>query len=407
MKQSTNHQQTDYDIIIVGGGMVGLSVAAGLAENYKIALVDSSELSSVIPKKIGIRVSAITRGSENWLKQLNAWQQIPEERLSSYRQMKVWDAQGKGELSFSAQQVAEPNLGHIVENAVIQAGLLKAISAMIDNGQITLITHQKIEKLLIDKDDARIVFEDESKPNNSLSSKLIIAADGANSWVRNYLSFPMNIEPYQQSALVALIESENSHQRTAWQRFLPSGPLAFLPMKAQNLHSIVWSLDENLIEQQLSSPKDVFESALEEAIQHKFGSLKLVSDRAVFPLIARHANSYTQHRVVLVGDAAHSIHPLAGQGVNLGFKDAKALVDCIKKGFAESSDPGAKRYLRQYQRLRMGDNLQVQKSMSIIKQGFANEQKLISYLRNMGMDLIDNEPSLKKTMIKTAMGFTN
>jgi len=403
MKPSTKNQQTDFDIIIVGGGMVGLSVAAGLAEHYKIAIVDSSELSFEFPKEIGIRVSAITRASENWLIQLNAWQQIPSDRLSSYRQMKVWDAQGSGELSFSAQHVAQPNLGHIVENSVIQSALLKAIEPFIESGQINLITNQKITKICIDKDDTQLVMND----GTQLTSQLIIAADGANSWVRKYMGFTLNIESYQQSALVALIESENSHQRTAWQRFLPSGPLAFLPMKQNNLHSIVWSLDENLIEQRLSSTVKQFEKMLEESIEHKFGKLKLVSDRAVFPLIARHANSYTQHRVVLVGDAAHSIHPLAGQGVNLGFKDAKALVSCINEGFSEPSDAGNKRYLRQYQRLRMGDNLQVQKSMGFIKQGFANEQKLVTYFRNLGMGLIDSKPKLKKAMIKTALNLTS
>ncbi len=174
-------------------------------------------------------------------------------------------------------------------------------------------------------------------------------------------------------------------------------------MKQNNLHSIVWSLDEDVIAQHLNSKVEDFELALAASIEHKFGGLKLVSDRVVFPLIARHANSYTQHRVVLVGDAAHSIHPLAGQGVNLGFKDAKALVECINKGFLEKADPGDKRYLREYQRLRMGDNLQLQKSMSLIKQGFANEQLLVTYLRNLGMEIIDKKLPLKKTMIKIAM----
>jgi len=402
MTPSTNssHQQSQhFDIIIVGGGMVGLSVAIGLAEHYKIAVVDATELNPNFSKEVAVRVSAVTRASEKWLKELSAWQKIPKDRLSSYRQMKVWDEQGSGELNFSAQQVGEANLGHIIENSVLQAALLQASKPFQENGQICLFEKMAIDTIWVDSDRATLLL----KQGEALTSQLIIAADGANSWVRKQLAFVVESEPYQQSALVALVETEKPHQRTAWQRFLSSGPLAFLPMKQSHLSSIVWSLDKELIEQHLASSADDFQFALEQAIQQKFGKIKLLSERFAFPLVARHATSYCQHRVVLVGDAAHNIHPLAGQGVNLRFKDAKMLVASVIKGATLGSDVGAKKYLRDYERSRKGDNLQVQKMMTLLKKGFGNEQQWFSFLRNQGMNLIDNGQLIKNTLMKTAL----
>ncbi len=405
MKPSTENSDSrenhhlHFDIIIVGGGMVGLSVAAGLAEHYKIAVIDSAKLTFEFPKKTETRVSAITRASENWLKSLNAWQQIPQQKKSSYRQMKVWDSSGNGKLEFSAQQVAEPNIGHIIENSVIQCGLLKSLQRLIEKSQIQLFDEQKVAQMLLDKDQTEVVLTNGER----LSSRLIVAADGANSWVRKQLGFIVTSESYQQGALVALIKSQKSHQRTAWQRFLPSGPLAFLPMKQQNCHSIVWSLDDDLLDSALVSDVERFERDLEKAIEHQFGSLELISKRVAFPLVAKHAASYVQNRVVLVGDAAHNIHPLAGQGVNLGFKDAKALVTVLKTVAEVAGDPGNKRYLRQYERARKGDNLKVQKAMSLLKQGFANEQQILATLRNLGMNVVNQQDFVKKRLIQSAM----
>ncbi len=389
------------DIIIVGGGMVGLSIALALNKSgYQVTLVESASIADDFSFPTQSRVSAITRASENWLKSLAAWQQIPQQRLSAYRQMKVWQQQGEGILEFQASDVAEADLGHIVENKVITTALKRVIKATVSDAKMTLFEKKSASNLIIDSDMVCLTLVD----GRRLQGRLIIAADGSRSWVRQQLNIPVNRNSYAQQAIVALIESEKNHQKTAWQRFLTTGPLAFLPMKQKNLHSIVWTVSEDIARELMAADESEFLTQLNAAIEARFGQLKLMSPRADFPLIATHARSYTRHRTVLVGDAAHSIHPLAGQGVNLGFADAKKLVEILLAAKELKQDPGELRILRKYERQRRFENFKTQQAMSIINQSFLNQTMIFSTARNLALKVINNNHLIKKQVMLQAMG---
>lgn len=411
-----NSSITKFDVIVVGGGMVGLSLVAGLLcesklfenkqqQKLKIAVLDPTEISTEFSPSLQSRVSALTRTSQLWLEQLGAWQQIPKDRLSAYRKMHIWDAQGDGDLNFKANDLAEPNLGHIVENSVIRAALANSLKTFTQQGQLQILAPATARKVEIDSDEVRLfVTNEKQQEERILQARLIVAADGARSWLRNQLAIPVSQHHYQQKALVALVSSEKSHQQTAWQKFHSTGPLAFLPMKDSNLHSIVWSNDNDRAKELLSLEPSDFIQQLELGIDRQFGQLELSSKLASFPLIATHARRYTGHRAVLIGDAAHTIHPLAGQGVNLGFLDAKALTDTLTDPDKNLLDLGNSSLLRRYERNRRGDNLAVQSAMTLFQKGFGQTNPVLSKALSWGMNTIDKNLQLKKAFIKRAMG---
>lgn len=397
------------DVIIVGGGMVGLSLAAGLIQHqYRVTVIEASKISDDFSFPVQSRVSAISRASENWLKSLGAWQQIPEQRSSAYRQMKVWQQEPheKDEyfLEFNATDLAQPDLGHIIENQVIVTALKKTLCKKNNEStQFKLLENTQAESLLIDSDQVELILKDGCK----IQGQLIVAADGARSWVRQQLNIPVSRNPYTQKAIVALIESEKNHQKTAWQKFLSSGPVAFLPMKQKNLHSIVWTVPDDLADTLINESEARFLEQLNNSINHKFGRLKLASERAAFPLVAAHARSYVRHRTVLVGDAAHSIHPLAGQGVNLGFADAEALAKLLSKAKTYQKDVGIHLLLREYERKRRLDNHLTQGTMSVINKVFLNEHQSLVMARRYGMELVNKSTYIKKQLMHQALGLRN
>ncbi len=408
----TNKAIEKTDIIIVGGGMVGLSLAAGLIQSdYAVTVIESSEIPDDFSFPVQIRVSALSRASENWLKSLGAWQYIPTQRLSTYRKMKVWqqdtdetdkDETDKTVVEFNATDLAQPDLGHIIENRVIVTALKKSLFELAAAGaHFKLLEQTSAQLLLVDSDQVELILTSGDK----IQSQLIVAADGARSWVRKQLNIPQSQKPYAQKALVALIESENNHQKTAWQKFLSTGPLAFLPMKQKNLHSIVWTVTNEMADSLLNTTEATFVEQLDQAIQHKFGSLKLTSDIGAFPLIAAHVRSYVRHRSILVGDAAHSIHPLAGQGVNLGFGDAKALVKLLAHARKDGQQQaGSQVLLRAYERQRRLQNQLTQGAMSVINQGFADQRQLMVLARRYGMTWVNNSTFIKKQLMRQALG---
>jgi len=398
-----------FDIAIVGGGMVGLAMAASLAEtDLKVLLIEKQNLSEFFPPDLlenktvkdqdfDVRVSAISPANRELLSQFNAWQNIPKQRLANYQKMSVWDGDGTGKIEFSASQVAEPNLGVIVENRVIQAALLKRIQSF---GNIQCVFGFELDDIQISDNHVEIHLSNDQ----IYKSQLLIGADGANSLVRQKLDIESKQMPYDQIAFVANVQTEIDHQDTAWQRFTPNGPVAFLPLANKNLCSVVWSLDQELAEKLQKISTEEFVKQLQQAFESKLGKVSPVSKHFGFPLIKRHSQSYLKQRVALIGDAAHTIHPLAGQGVNLGFQDVACLSNLIIKLHNQQRDFGLKENLRPFERERKTENLMMQNAMSGFKNLFSNQSMPVTLIRNFAMSALNNIPIAKEIMIKKAMG---
>ncbi len=398
-----------FDIIIIGGGMVGLAMTASLAESgLNILLVEKQDLSDTLPMSLladrqvadsefDVRVSAISPGNRELLSKLDAWQAIPEQRLANYQQMNVWDGDGTGKIEFSAAKIARPDLGVILENRVLQTALLKRIRAF---GNLHCCFGSELESLEVTDSQVGISLSDGSQYN----AALLIGADGANSLVRQKLDIESKQTSYQQMAYVANVKTEFSHQNTAWQRFTPTGPVAFLPLANDNLCSVVWTLDDDKAAKIKDLDRQAFAKKLQIAFESKLGEVTAVSEQFGFPLIKRHSQSYLSHRVALVGDAAHTIHPLAGQGVNLGFQDVACLSSLILQLNEQNRDYGLKQNLRPFERERKTANLIMQNAMSGFKHLFANQSMPVTLIRNLGMSVLDKIPMAKELIIKKAMG---
>lgn len=398
-----------FDITIVGGGMVGLAMVAALVETgKKILLIEKQSLSdslslelleekTLLAEDFDVRVSAISPGNRNFLSELGAWQNIPEQRQANYQKMNVWDGDGSGQIEFSAAKIAQPNLGVIVENRLIQAALLKRIESY---GNVHCIFGNQLQNIECNDDTVEVILEN----GDSYTSQLLIGADGAQSEVRMKLGIDSKQSSYQQIAFVANVQTEQPHQDTAWQRFTPFGPVAFLPMPQSNLCSVVWSLDEDKADKIKGLSNEVFGKKLQLAFESKLGEVKLISDYIGFPLIKRHAERYLANRVALVGDAAHTIHPLAGQGVNIGFQDVECLAKQIKLLIEQNRDIGMIENLRPFERQRKTENLLMQNAMSGFKHLFANQSMPVTLIRNFAMSALDKIPMAKELIIKKAMG---
>lgn len=388
-----------FDCIIIGGGIVGLTAALALAENdFKIALIDAKPLTIEIkPDDFDLRVSAITRSSENIFRHLNVWQDMAATRISPYIRMRVWEEQGDGNIEFSADKIAEPNLGHIIENRVIQNSLLKRIQLL---SNVQVFAPSRTIDFYHHEDNIMLQFE----TGEEIYGKLIIGADGANSWVRERAEFDLLKKDYDHHAIIATVRTELPHQKIARQRFLTDGVLALLPLSDPHLSSIVWSTTPAKVERLIQLSDTAFSKSLTDAFSTTLGNIFLQSKRESFPLTMRHVKHYAKPRIVLVGDAAHTIHPLAGQGVNLGLLDVASLVETLLAVKKAGRDIGLLQHLRKYERARKGDNQIMLLAMSGFKNLFGQENSAMVWARNLGLNLTDKAEPVKNLFIKKAMG---
>jgi len=387
--------KNDYDVIIVGGGMVGTTFALLLADqtDLKIALIEAHPPAGVAATDAPLqRVSAINPASQQILEQINVWQTLQPSRLGPFGKMQVWETAGS-DLQFSAADIGVDYLGHIVENQHIQQ---QALIAAQRHSQIEFICpsqpqHYQTGQIALDN-------------GQTLTAKLVVAADGARSILREQAAIQSRGWAYQQHGLVATIHTENPHQQTAWQRFMPGGPLAFLPLNDAHLCSIVWSLPTEQAEHFKAIDKTSFELQLAEAFDYRLGKLELLSERASFPLALAHAKEYVKPGFALIGDAAHTIHPLAGQGVNIGLQDAKALADVLGWASQNQRQLGSLHTLKKYQRLRLAENLQMQFTMDGFHRLFTHPASPISWLRTAGMQQVNKSQWLKNRIMFHAIG---
>lgn len=391
------------DIAIVGAGLAGSAMAMSLADSkYSVTLLDARPLPEPeeLPKKHEARVSALTPGTIRLLKSLGVWDAIPAPRISPYTRMHVRETDGTGEINFSAADLRVDSLGCIVENQLILAALHNQLKHC---SNVTIDTPITVSSCETSANGNLLRLAD----GRSLCASLIIAADGARSPMRSLVQIPVRSWDYNHTAIVTTVYTEQSHGATARQIFSDEGVLAFLPLSAvgpesqdQHACSIVWSLLPEHAEAMMALDDEQFMSSLGDASEHWLGKVVGCEARFSFPLRQCHAQRYFQDGVVLVGDAAHSIHPLAGQGANLGFQDVACLSRLLKAGDRKLSDPVL---LRRYQRERRPANLLMAGVMEGFKQLYADQPLPIRWLRNKGMHVVNQWPLIKNELVRQAL----
>ena len=385
-----------YDVVIAGGGITGLTQACTLQHSgLRIGIIDQHGPAPVT-ETCSLRVSAINRASLQVFERVGALETMRQLRVSPFREMHVWDTTGVGQIHFDSAELGLDTLGYIIENNVIQQALLEVVRQA-DN--IDWLCPAQIESLEINDGLKHVNLVDGSK----LTAQLVVGADGHHSMVRQAMGLELVRKSYQQQAIVGTVATEYEHQQTAWQCFLPTGPLAFLPLADGNC-SIVWSLDETEAEAMMALDEQGFADRLEQAFEYRLGSVTPVSGRAVFPLGHGHVEHYVQQGLALVGDAAHNIHPLAGQGANLGIMDAACLANVITEALHAQRQWSAYHTLRKYERSRKGDNRIMEATMTGFKYLFGNNNPFLAELRNMGLNLVDKADPVKQVFIRQALG---
>lgn len=387
-----------YDIIIIGGGMVGLVLAHALARQTRlsIAILESQgEELQWEESRYHHRVSALSLASQQLLSRLQIWDAMKAMRVSPFKKIFVWDGLGGGQVQFNSEDIAEPTLGYIVENTVTQTALREQLK---NYPQVDWHANCKLQSLITQHNHVQCM----TSQGDVYEAALIVGADGAQSWVREQMHMPIDKINYEQQAIVAMVETELTHHQIASQVFQPTGPLAFLPLAKENLSSIVWSLPNDIAQEMLALDDAAFNEALSQAFQGHLGKVTVCSQRYRFPLASSHVKHYVQDRVALIGDAAHTIHPLAGQGVNMGMQDAHCLAQVIADAIHAKRDFAMQYTLRKYERQRKAENDMMLNSVHGLKALFANDKKAIQVLRSVGLDCVDKVQLLKRFFVQYA-----
>ena len=391
------------DLIIVGAGMVGSALALALEHSgLEILVVDGGPLSVRPFAAEGTfepRVSALSAASQRILERLGVWDGIAARRVSPYRDMRVWDGSGTGSVHFSAASVHAEVLGHIVENRAVQDALLDRLH----DSQIGLLGNARLEQLRRSGDGWLLTLAD----GRELRAPLLVAADGANSAVRRLAGCATREWDYLHHAIVTSVRCERPHQATAWQRFTDDGPLAFLPLARQGDEhwcSIVWSTVPAEAERLMALDDEAFRHELGKAFEWRLGQVTAVDPRICIPLRQRHAKRYVESGLALIGDAAHSIHPLAGQGVNLGFLDAAVLAEVLLHALQRGEQANDVRVLSRYERRRMPHNLAMMAAMEGFERLFQADPLPLRLLRNSGLNWVDELPDAKALFVRRALG---
>ena len=390
----------DFDVVIVGGGAVGATLACALKDSdLSIALLDTQAPAAFDAKaEVDLRVFALSMASRRILQAVGAWDAVTAGRISPYRDMRVWDAGGEGSIHFDSAALGEPELGYIVENRLLQHALWERLRIQ---PRMTLLHPAQPEAFTLTDDGATLAVSG----GRRLKARLVVAADGASSATRTLAGIEAENTPYGQRAVVAHVRTAEPHQMTAWQRFMPTGPVAFLPL-ADGRVSVVWSADEAEATRILALDDAAFCAALTQASAARLGEVLSTTKRVAFPLQRLHAREYVRPRFALAGDAAHAVHPLAGQGVNLGLLDAAALAEVISDAVRAGRDIGDHGVLRRYERWRKGDNLAMIFALDGFKRLFSNDIAPLPMMRNAGLRAVERFTPLKHAFVRRAMGLS-
>ncbi len=382
-----------HDVIVVGGGVVGAALALALKrEKLDVALVERGQGAKPFdPAGYDLRVYAISPGTVRFLQELGVWSAIAAKRVSPYEQMRVWHDDPAKALTFSASENRLSELGSIVENDLILDELWRAL------GGVTTYRGAPVAAFEATGSGAMLTLED----GRELKAGLVAAADGADSRLRELAGIDVTSWDYPQQAIVCNVVTAKPHQRAALQRFLPTGPLAFLPL-ADGRSSIVWSTTE--AGELMKLDDAAFGRRLDEAIQHQLGDVGEITHRVSFPLKLLHAREYVRGPLVLVGDAAHVVHPLAGQGVNMGLADAQSLAAILGPRRGSRMPVASPRALRRYQRARKAENVEMLALTDALNRAFGQSSSLMGAALDIGMQALDRLVPIKTRLARRALG---
>jgi len=399
-------ESTDFDVIVVGGGMVGCTLGVALASAaidqvhpLRVCVLENRLPESFAPGSdplYDLRVSALSIASQRILQKLDAWQGIIDRRACVYKRLSVWDGEQSGRTDFDCADIHASHLGHIVENRVLQLSLLDRAQNL---EQLTLLCPARLKSYRLTADGINVSLDD----GQSLNAKLLVGADGGNSIVRSQAGIELDKKSYEQHALVASVTTQSEQQDITWQRFVPTGPQAFLPLCGSR-GSLVWYHDEENVKRLLESEEGAFMSELHASFPDELGVVNSVQARGSFPIAKAHAQSYIADRVALVGDAAHTVHPLAGQGVNLGLLDAAALAEVVLRASGSGRDFGQPSVLRRYQRMRYSDNQIMITALDSIHEMFKPRSDAVQRARSASLSLVNTVSPLRNLLMRHAMG---
>jgi len=387
----------EFDVVIVGGGMVGATVACGLGgSNLKVAVIEQAiphEFTSEQPHDL--RVSALSLASKKILEVVGAWDGVLNRRYCPFRRMRVWETAGDTE--FNSDDIELPELGYIVENRVTQLALLDQLEKF-DNVELIAPVSIKAINYLASGETSLILSDD-----SELQTNMLVAADGGNSRVRQTVGLGVTSWDYQQHAMVIYVETDYEQQDITWQRFVPSGPQAFLPLTG-NYGSIVWYNSADEVRRLKTLSSDALVAELTATFPECLGKINQVLGVASFPLKRQHAQQYVKAGVALVGDAAHMINPLAGQGVNIGLLDAAALAEVLVEANERGENIGDIAVLRQYEKMRRNENLRMMTVMDAFYRVFSNKILPLKFIRNFGLGLAERISPVKNKVTRMAIG---
>lgn len=384
------------DVVVIGGGMVGAATALGLAQaGFSVTVVENRRPRPFDPSQPpDLRISAISASSVALLDSLGVWKDVRHMRSAAYRGLETWEWDAS-RVSFSAKDLGIPELGHMLENEVLQLALWQHLEQM---PNIMLNVPAELKMLTRLNDGWSVSLNDGSQ----IEARLVIGADGANSQVRSFAGIGVRGWQYRQSCMLISVQTQDDPLDVTWQQFTPQGPRAFLPLW-ENWASLVWYDSPARIRQLMALPMTQLTQEIKHTFPERLGYVTAIAAGS-FPLVRRHANSYVQEGLALLGDAAHTINPLAGQGVNLGYRDVDALLDVVIQARQQGEIWHSEEILKRYQRRRRPDNLLMQAGMDVFYGAFSNELKPLQLIRNLGLMAAERSGELKKRALKYALG---
>jgi 2-octaprenyl-3-methyl-6-methoxy-1,4-benzoquinol hydroxylase len=413
-----------FDCVVVGGGMVGAASALSLAQlGLRVALIEQFEPKPYSSEQnLDLRVSAISLASQHLLEQVGAWSQVTQWRTCPYKRLGVWE-QNYAYTEFNADDIEQQQLGHIVENRILQLALWQKIKT--ETNIVLFCPHQLINLTQDSSQVSLLLKNSTSLSETTITTKLVIAADGANSHVRKMVNIGVSAWDYQQSAMLINVKTEKPQQDITWQKFFTTGPVAFLPLARSPLAkeslskespskeksaeqggyaSLVWYHQRDEIKRLSSLSNQQLQQEISAVFPKRLGQIEVI-DKGAFPLTRRHANSYQNKRVLLLGDAAHTINPMAGQGVNLGFKDVKALQTVIASAIGNGECWHNVDVLSHYETMRRKDNLLMMSTMDALYHGFSHPSSIVKIVRNLSLFAINKVPFINTTIKNKALAY--
>ncbi len=406
----------NFDIAVIGAGMVGASLALAAARaGWSVAVVEPAPPEAPVPEgEPDLRVSALSYGSERWLRRLGVWSRMAEQRWAPFRELAVWEAPSGplrtfdalrpladvARTHFTAASINRPHLGHIVENQVTQHALWQSLQ---EEPNLSCFSPGRVRTLKQQNDRVELTLDDDT----AMTSRLVVGADGANSPTRALAGIGTSRQQYRQQAMVVSVIHDPPEQSITWQMFTPKGPRAYLPMpsiRGQCRASLVWYDQPERLDQLMSLNESELIEAITDAFPDELPTLIAAPDRGRFPIARQHAHEYSQGRVTLIGDAAHTINPLAGQGVNLGFQDAACLARLLLEERRLEGDPGSRGLLQAYEEERRPRNRLMMDTMDLFYTAFSNRQPPAHLIRNLGLGLAGRLPMARERVARYAMG---